>query len=172
LPFQALRHRFLWRQRAPIDPGEIRRIERWLATARVFLAISALVAIKMDPEEIRYSFWAYGLLAFYIAQGVVVMLMLRRHETSTGSFRRLVHAADIVWPALMSIFATGVANPFFLFFVFVLAAAAYRWGLWETLATAASAVSLLWLESLAFNLGLFDWIERLLMRLHLPELGV
>ena len=172
MPFQALRHRFLWRQRAPIDPGEIRRIERWLATARVFLAISALVAIKMDPAEIRYSFWAYGLLAFYIAQGVVVMLMLRRHETSTGSFRRLVHAADIVWPALMSIFATGVANPFFLFFVFVLAAAAYRWGLWETLATAASAVSLLWLESLAFNLGFFDWIERLLMRLHLPELGV
>jgi signal transduction histidine kinase len=172
LPFQALRHRFLWRQRAPIDPGEIRRIERWLATARVFLAISALVAIRMDPEEIRYSFWAYGLLAFYIAQGVVVMLLLRRRETSTVSFRRLVHAADIVWPALMSIFATGVANPFFLFFVFVLAAAAYRWGLWETVATAASAVSLLWLESLAFNLGFFDWIERLLVRLHLPELGV
>ncbi len=172
MPFQALRHRFLWRQRAPIDPGEIRRIERWLATARVFLAISALVAIKMDPEEIRYSFWAYGLLAFYIAQGVVVMLMLRRHETSTVSFRRLVHAADIVWPALMSIFATGVANPFFLFFVFVLAAAAYRWGLWETLATAASAVSLLWLESLAFYMGFFDWVERLLVRFHLPELGV
>jgi signal transduction histidine kinase len=172
LPFQALRHRFLWRQRAPIDPGEIRRIERWLATARVFLAISALVAIRMDPEEIRYSFWAYGLLAFYIAQGVVVMLLLRRRETSTVSFRRLVHAADIVWPALMSIFATGVANPFFLFFVFVLAAAAYRWGLWETVATAASAVSLLWLESLAFNLGFFDRIERLLVRLHLPELGV
>ena len=115
LLFQALRHRFLWRQRAPIDPGEIRRIERWLATARVFLAISALVAIKMDPEEIRYSFWAYGLLAFYIAQGVIVMLMLRRHETSTVSFRLLVHAADIVWPALMSIFATGVARHSFCF---------------------------------------------------------
>ena len=137
MPFQALRHRFLWRQRAPIDPGEIRRIERWLATARVFLAISALVAIRMDPAEIRYSFWAYGLLAFYIAQGVVVMLLLRRREQSTVSFRRLVHAADIVWPALISIFATGGANPFFLFFVFVLAAAAYRWGVWETVATAA-----------------------------------
>ena len=136
--FQALRHRFLWRQRAPIDPGEIRRTERWLATARVFLAISALVAVRMDPGEIGYSFWAYGLLAFYIAQGVVVILLLRRREQSTVSFRRLVHAADIVWPALISIFATGQANPFFLFFVFVLAAAAYRWGVWETVATAAS----------------------------------
>jgi signal transduction histidine kinase len=172
LSFQALRHRFLWRQRAPIGPGEIRRIERWLATARVFLAISALVAIRMDPAEIRYSFWAYGLLAFYIAQGVIVILLLRRREQSTVSFRRLVHAADIIWPALISIFATGEANPFFLFFVFVLAAAAYRWGMWETVATAASEISLLWIESFAFQLGLFDWLDSLLLRYHLPLLGV
>ncbi len=172
MSFQALRHRFLWRQRAPIDPGEIRRIERWLATARVFLAISALVAIRMDPGEINYSFWAYGLLAFYIAQGVIIILLLRRREQSTLSFRRLVHAADIVWPALISIFATGQANPFFLFFVFVLAAAAYRSGVWETVATAASEISLLWLESLAFYLGFFNGVDRLLFRYHLPALGV
>ena len=172
LPFQALRHRFLWRQRAPIGPGEIRRTERWLATARVSLAISAFVAIRIDPAEIRYSFWAYGLLAFYIAQGVLVILLLRRREQSTASFRLLVHAADIVWPGLISIFATGQANPFFLFFVFVLAAAAYRWGVFETVATAASAVSLLWLESFAFQLGFFSSVDRLLQRYHLPLLGV
>jgi signal transduction histidine kinase len=170
--FQALRHRFLWRRRAPIDPGEIRRIERWLATARVFLAISALVAVRMDPEEIRYSFWAYGLLAFYIAQGVIVILLLRRREQSTVYFRRLVHAGDIAWPALISIFATGQANPFFLFFVFVLAAAAYRWGVWETVATAGLEISLLWLESLAFYLGFFHWVDQWLARYHLPQLGV
>ena len=172
LSFQALRHRFLWRQRAPIGPGEIRRTERWLATARVSLAISAFIAIRMDPAEIRYSFWAYGLLAFYIAQGVLVILLLRRREQSTASFRLLVHAADIVWPGLISIFATGQANPFFLFFVFVLAAAAYRWGVFETVATAASAVSLLWLESFAFQLGFFSGVDRLLQRYHLPLLGV
>jgi signal transduction histidine kinase len=165
---QALRHRFLWRQRAPIGPGEVRRIERWLATARVFLAISALVAVRLDPGEIRYSFWAYGLLAFYIAQGVVIILLLRRREQSTSSFRGLVHAADIVWPGLISLFATGQANPFFLFFVFVLAAAAYRWGVWETVATAASAVSLLWLESFAIQAGWFGWLDGLLLRNHLP----
>ena len=159
LPFQALRHRFLWRQRAPIGPGEIRRIERWLATARVFLAISALVAIRMDPGEIRYSFWAYGLLAFYIAQGVIVILLLRRREQSTFAFRRLVHAADIVWPALISIFATGQANPFFLFFVFVLAAAAYRWGSGRNPGYGSLGCGLLWLESLAFSFGFFDWVD-------------
>jgi signal transduction histidine kinase len=126
----------------------------------------------MDPSEIRYSFWAYGLLAFYIAQGVIIILLLRRREESTPSFRLLVHAADIIWPALISIFATGEANPFFLFFVFVLAAAAYRWGVWETVATAASEVLLLWLESFAFQLGFFDWVERLLLQRHLPQIGV
>src|SRR4029077_17439107 len=94
--------------------GEIRRSERWLATARVSLAISAFIAIQIDPAEIRYSFWAYGLIAFYIAQGVLVILLLRRREQSTPSFRLLVHAADIIWPGLISIFATGQANPFFL----------------------------------------------------------
>src|SRR5262249_8570472 len=126
LAFQALRHRFLWRQRAPITPGEIRRIERWLATARVFLAISALVAVLIDPGEIPYSLWASGLFAFYIAQGVVIILLLRRRRESTASFRGLVHGGDVVWPALISVFAASQSNPFFLFLVFVLAAAAYR----------------------------------------------
>jgi signal transduction histidine kinase len=48
---------------------------------------------------------------------------------------------------LISIFAEGPRTPFFLFFFFVLAAAAYRWGLWETLGTAAAEVALLWIES-------------------------
>src|SRR5229473_1211949 len=172
LPFRPLRHRFLWRLRAPVGPGEIRRIERWLATARVFLAISFLVAVWMDPGEIRYSPWAYWLLGIYIVHGVVIMLLLRIRHQSTGSFRLLVHAADVVWPALISTFTTGQGNPFFLFFVFVLAAAAYRWGLWETVATAASAVCLLWLESLALQLGFFDWVDKQLSHFHLPLLRV
>ncbi len=172
LSLRALRHRFLWRLRAPTGPGEIRRTERWLATARVFLAISALVAIWMDPGEVRHSMWAYGLMAFYISQGVIIMLLLRRREQSTPSFRLLVHAADVIWPAVISVFAAGQANPFFLFFVFVLAAAAYRWGLWETVGTAASAVLLLWIECFAFQMGLLDWIGRHLAVYHLPPLRI
>ena len=70
-----------------MGPGEVRRIERWLASARVFLAVSSLVAIWMDPAEIRYSLWAYGLLAFYIIQGVFIIFFLRRRQESTPSFR-------------------------------------------------------------------------------------
>jgi signal transduction histidine kinase len=157
-----------------MGPGEVRRIERWLASARVFLAVSSLVAIYMDPAEVRYSLWAYGLLAFYIAQGVIIIIFLRRRQESTPSFRLLVHSADVVWPALISIFASGQSNPFFLFFVFVLAGAAYRWGLWETVGTAVGAVLLLWIESFSFHLGIVGWVNSLLLlnKLHLPVLQV
>jgi signal transduction histidine kinase len=141
-------HRFLGRAQAPTDPGEIRRIERWLATARVFLAVSALAAIYMDPTQLGHAPVAYGLLGTYLIHGVMVITLLRRRKQSTVAFRLLVHAADIVWPAFISVFAEGPRSPFFLFFFFVLAAAAYRWGLLETLATAAAEVALLWMESL------------------------
>src|SRR6202049_5036537 len=136
------------RAQVPSDPSETRRIERWLATARVFLAVSALAAIYMDPPQLGRAPVAYGLLALYLIPGVVVITLRRRRKQSTRAFRILVHAADIVWPAFISIFAEGPPSPFFLFFVFVLTAAAYRWGLWETLSTAAAEVVLLWAESI------------------------
>jgi signal transduction histidine kinase len=142
------RYRQSWRLRVPVDPGETRRIERWLATARVFLAVSTLLAIRMDPTELLGHSWAaYGLFVFYMANGILILMLLRRRQQSTAAFRFLVHAGDIVWPAVISIFAEGPRTPFFLFFFFVLAAAAYRWGLWETLSTAAAETALLWVES-------------------------
>lgn len=146
---QSLTHRarFLLRLRAPVSPDEIRRIERWLATARVFLATSALVAIWLDPTEVTAgSGMPYWLLRIFIAHSMVVMLLLRWRRESTASFRLVVHTVDIVWPAVISLYAAGQPNPFFLFFVFVMLAAAYRWGLWETLGTAVGAVALLWAE--------------------------
>lgn len=140
------RYRQSWRLRIPPDPSETRRIERWLATARVFLAVSTLVAIRMDPTELGNSWAAYGLFVFYLANGILIIMLLKRRQQSTAGFRLLVHAGDVVWPALISIFAEGPRAPFYLFFFFVLAAAAYRWGLWETLGTAAAEVALLWIE--------------------------
>src|SRR5262249_23072514 len=159
--------RFLWRLRAPLGPGEVRRTERWLASARGFLAISTLVAIWVDPPEIRYSIWPIRLLAFYIAPGMMIIIFLLPAQGSSPAFRVLVHSADILWPALISIFAAGGNNPFFLFFVFVLAAAAYRWGLWETLGTAMAEVLLIWITSFSIRWGLITWIDRILLRLRL-----
>lgn len=153
-----------------MSAGETRRIERWLASARVFLAAAALLAVQLDRQSVQFSIWLLGLLAFYIAQGVIVIIFLRRREQSTASFRVLLHIADIIWPAVISVFAVGIGNPFFLFFVFVLAAAAYRWGLWETVGTAAGAVILLWIESFCFSWGVMAGIDHFFYRHGWPML--
>ena len=146
--------RFLWRLRVPTAPAETRRIERVLATSRVFLATSFLAAIYFDPSEpSRYMPPAYVLLAFYIIHSVVVMMLVKFRPRPTRAFRLFVHGADIVWPALITIFTQGPNSPFFLFFIFVLLEAAYRWGLWETLGTAFAAMILLALQGLFMEHG-------------------
>jgi len=167
------RYRDLWRFRAPLSSGEIRRTERWLATARVSLTIAALVTVLwMEPARGTYTRWLYWLLTVYLAHAVVVMMLLRFRPQSTRAFRLVVHAGDILWPVLISMFTPGQRGPFFLFFVFVMAAAAYRWGLWETLGTALSAVVLLWVEATL----VVSWLERVLdprlQAVDLPQLGV
>ncbi|HKU26583.1 MAG TPA: histidine kinase, partial [Candidatus Sulfotelmatobacter sp.] len=115
---------------------------------RVFLAGATLVAIRMDPTELLGHSWAaYGLFVFYLANGILILMLLKRRQQSTAAFRFLVHAGDIAWPAVISIFAEGPRTPFFLFFFFVLASAAYRWGFRGTLLTAAAEALLLWIES-------------------------
>jgi signal transduction histidine kinase len=168
-----IRNRDLWRFRAPLSADEIRRTERWLATARVALIIAALVTLVMEPaHEFPYSRWLYWLLTIYLVHAVVVMLLVRVRPRSTLAFRLVVHSADILWPVLISMFVPAQRGPFFLFFVFVMAAAAYRWGLWETVATAATAVALLWIEALAVNAGLERAADHWLLAVHLPRLGV
>ncbi len=129
----------------------------------------------MDPTELWHSWAAYGLFAFYLANGVLILMLLRRRQRSTAAFRLMVHAGDLVWPAVISIFSEGPRTPFFLFFVFVLAAAAYRWGLWETVGTAVGEVVLLWVESfilLHISLGpggTLPWSELTGLRVNVGE---
>ena len=116
-----------------------------------------------------YSRWLLWLLIVYLTHATVVMLLVRVRRESTFAFRLVVHAADVVWPVLISMFAPAQRGPFFLFFVFVMAEAAYRWGLWETVITAATAVGLLWIGYLAISAGLEAALRQWLAPLHLPS---
>ena len=127
----------------------------------------------MEPARgFVYSRWLYWLLTVYLAHAVVVMLLVRLRPQSTLAFRLVVHAVDILWPVLISLFATAQQGPFFLFFVFAMAAAAYRWGLWETMGTAGTAVVLLWTEGYVVRAGLEPAAYRWLRVAHLPRLAV
>jgi signal transduction histidine kinase len=166
-------YRDLWRFRAPLSAGEIRRTERWLASARVALTIAAEVTLWMQPVRgIAYSRWLYWLLTVYLVHAVVVLLLVRFRPESTRAFRIVVHSADVLWPVLISMFASAQGGPFFLFFVFVMAAAAYRWGLWETVGTAVAAVALLWTEAFLVRIGLEPAADQWLLKMHLAPLGV
>src|SRR5258708_7592276 len=99
-------------------------IERVLAAVRVVLALSSLVFLQVNPTGVfPYNGGVHGLLVLYFAHSVGLLVLLQwRAEISSG-FSVLVHAADILWPAVISLFAGGLNSPFFLYFIFALLAA-------------------------------------------------
>jgi signal transduction histidine kinase len=137
------RSRFLDRFGGLVVSSEQQRIERIIATARSFLAITSLVAVWLDPSQPpQYATVGYGLMGLYVLHSVTIQVLVMVRDRSTPAFRFTIHAVDIIWPTLISMVTTGPDSPFFLFNVFVLSAAAYRWGLRETLATAGAAIAL------------------------------
>jgi signal transduction histidine kinase len=130
-------------RRAASTPEERRRIERWLATSRVFMAIAALFAMWFRASDAgSYSVTAYVVVTVYLAFSVAVMFFFRYRRGSSEVFVIFVHAIDTTWPALIAVFSNTHTSSFFLFFFFSLLAAAYRWGLLETLGTGVVAVVL------------------------------
>jgi len=124
-------------RRTWVAASEPQQIERILAAARAFLALASLFAIWLNPTDpSRYARLVFVLLAVYALEAIGVLAMVRTLRTSSPTFRLTVHAVDILWPALMSLFTAGPNSPFYLFYTFVLLEAAYRWGLQATLVTA------------------------------------
>jgi signal transduction histidine kinase len=142
------RPRFLDRLHAGLESGaEAGRAESVLATARAFLATSGLLAVYLDPTEpTRYTTIAYALLTAYALHSLLLMLWLR-WRPSGPALRLGAHSVDIVFAAVITLFTEGANSPLFVFFFFVLLAAAYRWGQRETLATAGAAIAVLVLEA-------------------------
>ena len=130
------------------------RLERMLSVGRAFLAVSALAAIYLDPTEpARFATLTYALLAAYAVYSLVVLATVQ-HLLRLGSPAVLgLHGIDILWAAAITFFSQGPVSPFFLFFLFVLLAAAYRWGFRETFATALLIITIFLLETAVAVVG-------------------
>ncbi len=138
----------------PGTGGEPRRVEHVLATVRLVLAVSALVAIYYDPTEpSRYAVLAYALLILYVVYAISVYVAIRGSAALSGRELVVIHGVDILFPGIISLFTEGPNSPFFLFFGFVLLAAAYRWGLNKTLVTGLATIGVLVLEAVALRYG-------------------
>ncbi len=143
-----------WLLRSPLgrrafaaDPDNL-DAERVLAMVRAFLATVSLVAIFFDPTEpTQYATAAYCLVAGFVAYSVALLLVLRMRRRVQPWVALLTHGIDILVAAALTLLTEGLTSPFFVYFTFVLLAAAYRWGLQEAILTALVSFVLLAVEA-------------------------
>jgi signal transduction histidine kinase len=153
----SFRHRFLRRLNPGVSRGEEQRIERALATARVIVALTSMVAVHVDPTDpAKYRHMAYLILVGYVAWSTVISAGLR-WRPANFYFVRLIHVGDVVWPSLLCLYTDGADSPFFTLYLFALLSAAFRWGIWETATTALASVGVLGFESFMLVRGPIAW---------------
>jgi len=130
------------RLRAPLIPGEALRIERVIAIARLLMTVIALFQIDLDPiQPASYAPIARMLFVAFSAHSVSALLVLHLRQRTSRGFMLTTHTVDLL-AAAVTLPMAAPGNPFFIFFLFVLATAAFRWGFRETVATTAAAIGL------------------------------
>src|SRR5208337_2811424 len=136
--------RFLSRLRATGQQFEDPRVERVLAFSRLFLAVTSLVAWRVRPASgAAYYHLGLLLLGAYTVHSLVLLVLLQREGQPCRGFLLWAQVSDVVWPALLCLFTDPPNSIFFVFFLFAMIAAAFRWGFVETMATAEISAALL-----------------------------
>jgi signal transduction histidine kinase len=134
--------------------GDLIEVERILATARAVLAVGSLAAVYFDPTEpSRYAGLAHDLLLTYTGYSLALVGILRFGTTASPRLSFAVHATDVLWPTIISLFTDGPNSPFFLYFIFALLAAAFRWGMRGALFTTLIATGIVITEAVALTNG-------------------
>lgn len=124
------------------------RVERVLAVGRAFLTVTALLAIYLDPTEpARLREVTYGVLLGYALYSVAVLAYVHGPARLTFRHAYVLHALDVLWTSALTFVSEGPVSPFFLFFLFVVVAAAYRWGFLETAGTAVITIGIFLLQT-------------------------
>src|ERR1700687_4454628 len=105
-------------------------VERVLAVARALLAGASLLAVSFVPTApARSATLVSVLLLLYTAHSLEVLVIASLRATLSSRVVLLIHAADLLWPAVIIMFTNGTNSPFVLYFSFALFAAAFRWGM-------------------------------------------
>lgn len=133
----------------PRSQGGLIGTERVLAAVRVVLALSSLLLLRLKPEEAFPYNWAVGLVVAYLAHSLGLLVLFWWRSDASPRLRLLVHAGDILWPAIIGLFGIGTSGPFFLYFIFALLASALRWGMRETALTTVAVVGAMSLDAVA-----------------------
>jgi signal transduction histidine kinase len=137
-----------------VDARPIARLERVLAVGRAFLTVSALTAIYLDPTQpARLAAVTYAVLATYAVYSVAVLVYVHRTARLNVSHGHVLHGFDVLWTAALTFVSEGPVSPFFLFFLFVVLSAAYRWGFVGTIVTSCVTVAVFLVQTVVAAAG-------------------
>ncbi|PYV21866.1 MAG: hypothetical protein DMG24_18365, partial [Acidobacteria bacterium] len=142
MPGQSVIHSLTGAARAR---SEAQRRERVLASARAGLAVGFVIYCEQASPG-PYAAFAYLLVLAYLVYSLLLLVFLRAKQDSSPAFRLSLHAVDTLWAALLCWFGGSPTSGLLfedVFLIFVLLAAAYRWGLRETLATSSVCIGFL-----------------------------
>jgi signal transduction histidine kinase len=151
------------------------QLERVVAVGRAFLTVAGLIAIYLDPTEpTRLRAVTYGVLLAYALYSVGVLAYVHRSIRLTVKHGRILHGLDILWTSALTFVSEGPVSPFFLFFLFVVLAAAYRGGFRETMGTAVITVAVFLIETAIAAAGPWNstWFESIDFELNAAILRV
>ena len=110
---------------------------RVIALGRLLLAVSFLGAIAVDISQPAQSpTQTFALLIAYVAFAAGIAAATWNNWWLDAKLAGPAHAVDIALFTVLVLLTEGYTSPYFVFFVFVLLAAAIRWGWRETTLTA------------------------------------
>ena len=117
------------------------RPERLIASARVVLAVSSLLAVWLDPSEpARHAAAVHAILAGYVIYAGGLMALAWTWRTPWPVLGLATHGVDLALFTVLMYFTEGASSPFFAYIVFSQMCATLRWQVRGTVWTAIAAL--------------------------------
>ena len=114
------------------------------------------------------------MLAAYAAYSVLVLAYVHRAPRVSVTQGHVFHGLDVLWTAALTFVSEGPVSPFFLFFLFVVLSAAYRWGFLGTVVTTLVTVAVFLIQTGVAAAGPWrqTWLTSIDFELHQTILRV
>lgn len=140
--------RFLTRLQATGFTQGNPRVEQVLALARLFLGSTSLIALHIHSFAPKpYNNLAAFVLLGYTVHSLGLFIRLRLDPEPSSNFVLWAQITDVLWPVALCLFTDPPNSVFYVFFLFALVAAAFRWGFLETMAVAVFSAGIFLLQA-------------------------
>ena len=125
-----------------MEVGPLQPSGRVIAGGRLLLSCLFLIATMTDPSQSAARHPAtYVLLAGYVLWSLSITLIIWNNWWQDARLAAPAHVIDVAVFMFLLYSTAGLASPYFTFFIFILLAAAIRWGWKETSVTAVAIIA-------------------------------